>query len=501
MRASGPDRPSTAPNMISTLICLSLAAPCPSFETEGPERFGPAVEAARAILAEARRATGAPGLSAAVLVDGELVWTEAIGFSDAEARTAISPSTRFRIGTVGHLFTAATALRLVEQEKLELDGSIHDLVPQFHETADRLTPRHLLGHLGGIRHFGRKDFEGGRDISEKHYASVGAVLDLFRFERPRALPGAIYRFSSPGFVLLAVACERAAERDFFELMEAEILEPLGLDETCREDVSQLPRDTSRFYVRAPGGEIAEAPHQDPSFQWGSGGLLSTARDLARFGGAHLDGTLLSKPLMEEAFTEQVSIKGKVSPVGLGWFAGVDDQGRRLASHNGNQPGARAMLAVWPNERVSVALLSNLHRTPLLVDSVALALARPFLETIEGADASAPTVDPVGEWKLRIAGEEDGRLTITRGAEGALSGAIATPAAIAQIHMIEKLEPRELLEVIDLRVRGQRVEGTILSPVGLFPLRLTVSGDSLEGDFGTVKVCLTERTELTGERAP
>ncbi|MGH8245210.1 MAG: serine hydrolase domain-containing protein, partial [Gammaproteobacteria bacterium] len=107
---------------------------------------------------------GTPGLSAAVAMDGTIVWSEGFGYADVEHRAPVWPASRFRIGSVSKSLTAAAVAKLVEQGKLDLDAPIQRYVPSFPDHKQKITTRQLAGHLAGIRHYLPKDFP-----DNKHY--------------------------------------------------------------------------------------------------------------------------------------------------------------------------------------------------------------------------------------------------------------------------------------------------------------------------------------------
>lgn len=67
---------------------------------------------------------------------------------------------------------------------------------------------------------------------------------------------------------------------------------------------------------------------------------------------------------------------------LGWRIGTDAMKRRILHHAGSINGGRAVIVIYPETGVVVALLSNLSQTPSAVEKEAQTLAEPFLSLIE-----------------------------------------------------------------------------------------------------------------------
>ncbi len=97
---------------------------------------------------------------------------------------------------------------------------------------------------------------------------------------------------------------------------------------------------------------------DNSYKWPSGGFLSTTEDLARFGQAMLDGKLLSDGTRQMMWTPMPLRDGKRTTYGLGWGIGTDPQGRRRISHTGGSMGGTTILALYPDEKIVVAIAAN-----------------------------------------------------------------------------------------------------------------------------------------------
>ncbi len=333
----------------------------------------PAAAAAHAAAAALREQVGSPGLAAAVAVDGTLVWAEGFGWADLEQKVAATPDTRFRIGSVSKLFTAALVARLVEAGKLDLDAPIQRYLPEFPDKGQPITARQLAGHLAGIRHYLPADFL----LPVKRYASLGEGLAIFRADPLAHAPGSAYLYSSYGYNLLGAVAEAAAGRKFLAALEEGVLAPLGLAGTQADDVERIVERRARPYAAAEGGGFQNEQPIDSSYKWPSGGLLSTAPDLVRFASAHLADGFLRPETRKLLFTSQATADGKETGVGIAWRIGADAAGRRILHHGGTIEGGRAFLLVYPDARVAVAVLTNLSRARFAENEVAT-LAAPFL---------------------------------------------------------------------------------------------------------------------------
>ncbi len=339
----------------------------------------PASERARTMMEELRAQIGSPGLSAAVAVDGKIVWAEGFGLADAENQVPVSPESRFRLGSISKLITVAAAARLVETGKLDLDAPIQRYVPSFPDKGQPITPRQLAGHLAGIRHYAPQDFA----LPVRRYERLTEGLGIFQNDPLVHAPGSAYLYSSYGYNLFGVVVEGAAGKDFGAAVDELVIQPLGLEGTALDYPERILERRVRFYRKAADGTLANEGAIDSSYKWPSAGYLSTASDLVRFGSAHLRDGFLKPETRSLLFTSQSissgAAAGEETGVGIGWRIGKDGAGRRILHHGGAIDGGRAFLLLYPDEKIAVAILANLSGARY-AEGEAQKLAELFLET-------------------------------------------------------------------------------------------------------------------------
>ncbi|HET9228837.1 MAG TPA: serine hydrolase domain-containing protein [Thermoanaerobaculia bacterium] len=328
--------------------------------------------APRAMMEELRSRTGAPGLSAAVAVDGKVVWAEGFGLADLENQVPVTPESRFRLGSVSKLFTVAAAARLVEAGKLDLDAPVQRYVPSFPEKGQAITSRQLAGHLAGIRHYVPADFQ----LPVKHYDRLTDGLGIFQNDALVHPPGTAYLYSSYGYNLLGAVVEGAAGKDFGAAVEELVSRPLELKSTTLDEPAKIIERRVRFYRK--DADLLNEQAIDSSYKWPSAGYLSTAGDLVRFASAQVRDGYLKPETRNLLFTSQRTATGEETGVGLGWRIGKDAAGRRFYHHGGAIDGGRAFLLIYPDEGVAVAILANLSGARF-AEGEAQKLAELFLE--------------------------------------------------------------------------------------------------------------------------
>lgn len=335
----------------------SSAGPAPS-SAAASAAFAAAISQTRAFISDTMKTLGAPGASITVMKDGRIVWSEGFGFADLEQRVPVTPLTKFRIGSVSKPLTSAALGILYQEGKLDLDAPIQRYVPNFPAKRYPITVRQVAGHVAGIRHYRDGEFE-----SRKHYNTVLEGLTIFRDDSLLFEPGTRFSYSSYGWNLISAVIEGAAGEPFLTFMQRRVLAPAGLTHTIAEHPDSLIEYRARFYTRGDsGGPILNAPYVDNSYKWAGGGYLSTTEDLARFGQAMLDGQLLRAETVKLLWTSLHTADGRPTNYGLGWSIRTDSLGRERVFHSGGSMGGTAMLIVYPNPRLIVAVLVNSDRT-------------------------------------------------------------------------------------------------------------------------------------------
>lgn len=305
-------------------------------------------------------------------MDGDGVALEAAGGdADRPAGIPCTPPTRFQVASVSKQFTAAAVLLMAERGVLAVSDPIGRWIDGCPAAWAGITLHHLLSHTSGLGHW--SDLP-GLDLTAP--LPVADLLQTFFDAPPHDAPGAAWRYSSPGYVLLANAVQRAAGRPFAAFLQEEVFAPAGMAST---------------FSGSPGDrELVARGHAEgvpvPSFEldvvgMGTGAVWSTAADLARWDAALAAGTFLGPASRRAMLTAHAAVgqDGTVTDAGYGygWFTGRL-AGRRVIFHPGDNAGFKALNAWFPDDGARVVLLSNDESTDverLLMDVLAAALPR------------------------------------------------------------------------------------------------------------------------------
>ncbi len=334
-----------------------------------PAAWAARVAAARRLLVDSMRRADIPGVSVTVMKDGAVIWSEGFGYADLEQRVPATALTRFRVGSISKSLTAAAVGQLWERGRLDLDAPVQRYVPSFPVKRWPITTRQVAGHLAGIRHYRGEEF-----YSARHYNSVTAGLSIFENDTLLFEPGTRYYYSTYGYALVSAVVEGASGEPYLRYMREQVFLPLGMTHTVAEFPDSLIPWRARFYTRDSSGPEVNAAWVDNSYKWAGGGFVSTTEDLVRYAEAYLEPGFLKPETIQLLWSSQHTRDGKATGYGIGWAVGTDSAGRRVISHSGGSVGGTAMLLIYPEQRLIVALLTNTDQ-PFV--GIAWRLAREF----------------------------------------------------------------------------------------------------------------------------
>jgi len=340
------------------------------------------------------RKSGVPGLSIALVDEQRLIWAEGFGHADRERGQPVTQETTFQVGSITKLLNAVAVMQLVEQGRMQLDRPFTDYLPEFTMRtrwmqAAPITPRALLCHHAGLPTYYLKGF-----FSEETLTSLLAEL---RDEHLAYEPHTVFNYSNLGPNLLGLALERLTGQSYAEALTQQLLTPLGMHHTGTAPLGEIGTHLARGYVY-------DAPTDPtPIRDVPAGGLYSNVLDLARFmrcvlAGGTLDGTrVLGEQALRAMFEPQYAgCKLDFGQrFGLGWMlSGLPIHGSGpQAWHNGGTKAFLSQLALLPERKLGVVVLSNADNAGPIVYEAAEEALRLALEIRHGIRQPASRMEP------------------------------------------------------------------------------------------------------------
>ncbi|WDI30430.1 serine hydrolase [Hyphococcus flavus] len=357
------------------------------------------VAQADALLEKILDADGGPGVMAAVIKDDALVWSGAAGIADLEHNIPLEHDHKLRIGSVSKPITAVLTLLMAQESELELEADIRNYVPEFTEKQGVVTIHQLASHTAGVRHYDFSNFFEANNVV--YHSSLTDALNTFSEEPLLAAPGEKFIYSSLGYNLIGAAIESVADETFSNVLSAQLTSPLNLAGTTVDNSLEIIPNRSGFYtvtMKNPvfpwmnDNEVINTIMRDSSDYYPSGGILSTAEDLARFTYSTFNSNLLHTESREMLVTPVRLNDGSIAalprgdksvPYGFGWEIHESSNNEpRYYAHGGETNGAYAFIRYYPDQKLAVAAIANYNmmgREPAFFKVLAAELPQIFLK--------------------------------------------------------------------------------------------------------------------------
>jgi serine beta-lactamase-like protein LACTB, mitochondrial len=316
-----------------------------------------AIEAA---VSKFMASTHVPGVTIAVVEQGEYEWAEGFGFADLENNVPASEHTLFRLGSISKSLTATAAMELWERGRLDLDAVVQKYCPAFPEKPWSISTRQVMGHLAGIRHYKSGSQDDPEIGNTKHFDDpIQAGLDFFKNDPLLFQPGTHFHYSTQGYTLVGCVIEGASGEKYVDFMHANVFVPAGMEHTQADNRFSIIPYRTRFYRKTDSGTVQNSDFLDSSYKVPGGGWLSSAEDMARFEAAILNNRLIKQSTRDVMWMPVKPADGKVNGYALGWSTFSED-GVLYAGHDGGQQGTSTNFLVAPHERAGVVVLTNME---------------------------------------------------------------------------------------------------------------------------------------------
>jgi D-alanyl-D-alanine carboxypeptidase len=332
-----------------------------------------------------------PGLALAVIEHGKVSKQKAYGYASVELHAPAELQNVYPLASITKVFTAAAVMKLVDRGALSLDESVTQKLTALPPGWKPVTVRHCLDHMSGL--------PDSIDEYERVRASSGDELLHRLAELPFEKPGNQSRYNQTGFVLLAMLIEKVSGQSLEDFVTAEILRPLGLNDTRYADMRDIVPHRVTWYTNFVPSEdrkgfawAAGMPQRSatelyvndatyPKLMHAGGGLVSSLGDLIKFDQAIDAGRALS-PQSVRATLAPVKLNDGVTSLyslgwtvgnSRGWIPGDTDEGFHFMACGGANT-----VAYWrfPDDHVTVIVLTNLQGSDS--HTIALNIAKRYI---------------------------------------------------------------------------------------------------------------------------
>jgi len=355
-------------------------------------------------------AANLPGLAAALIKNGTLIWSKGYGLADVERRRPATPSTVFKLASLSKLVTTITVLKAVEEGHFGLDDDVNKHLPfdvrnPNHPSA-QITPRMLLSHTSSLRdneavleglympvddHTPLRQFLKSYLTRDERY--YDATLNFTDWE-----PGCGFEFSSIGMSLAAYLVERNAGQSFDRYATTHVLEPLGITGAAWRIQNLNGAETALPYRYRKLNDVYESFGMYSIPNYPDSGLHCSAEQLAgvfRVIGGDAEGYDILKPETVRMMRD-CHFPGHAEGVGLGCYW-EERNGMALLGHAGADHGVANRLFWYPMENMGVITLSNGEPTTKAHWALAAIETRLFqaahaIESLRHTSVEPPAMD-------------------------------------------------------------------------------------------------------------
>jgi len=296
-----------------------------------------------------------PGLALAVMVDGKPLVIKGYGNAAIQPPEKMTVNTLFAIGSVSKVITSFAIMMLVEQGKVGLDESVLKYIPKAPKQWQAVTIRQLLSHSSGI-----PQHQGSHLPWLKTWRTVGAKPMEFQ-------PGTNTKYNNFGYIVLGRVIENVGGLTTKDYFQQKIFNPLSMEQTGFPN-QLFPVGLATGY-RFENNQMQINSNRRPWLQmWGSGGIVSTINDMAKWDAAMTEGQLLSSESYRQLWTPVFLKNG--NPAGhknwawsLGWQVSYQNN-KLIAEKDGAIRGYSSRMTRHIDEKISVIILTNTNKTHL-----------------------------------------------------------------------------------------------------------------------------------------
>lgn len=333
---------------------------------------------------------GIPGVVVGVVSDQNLVWARGFGHANLEAKTPMTPQTKFRMASHSKLFTATAIMQLREQGKLRLDDPVSQYLPWFAvkpagDDDGPITIEHLLTHSSGLP---REAADHWTTYQFPNETELRALMP----DRQAAFPAETrWKYSNLAYTLAGMVIERVTGESWASYITKNIYQPLGMTSSSVDQ--NVPGLATGYTRRMPDGSRSVLPFVDAKGMAAATGITSTVEDMARFvaaqfrrgvrGGDRILSTASLREMHRVRMLENTWTQGN----GVG-FAVSRMRDKLFVGHGGGYPGYTTQTWIQLDSKVGVIVLTNTNDSD--PNGIAIQLMNTVGEAVAKASAPKPT---------------------------------------------------------------------------------------------------------------
>lgn len=331
-------------------------------------------------LADRMKELSVPGVSVAVLRNGQIEWARGYGVTRIGG-PAVTPDTMFQAGSISKPVAAMAALHLVEQGKLSLDADINTELKSWQLPADPVqggkpvTLRELLTHTGGTTVHGFPGYAQNEPVPTLVQVLNGEKPANTPAIRSEAAPGSRWNYSGGGFTIMQQAAMDASGEPFPKLLHDTVLAPIGMTHsTYEQPLGAEFAALSATPYHGDGKPIEAGAHTYP--EMAAAGLWTTPTDILRYAievRSSVDGK--ANHVLSPDMTRQMLTSGMGN-----WGLGLEIGGAKdnqYFSHGGVNEGFISIFAVYEKSGDGAVVMTNSDNGGQIGDEIMHAISAEY----------------------------------------------------------------------------------------------------------------------------
>jgi len=302
------------------------------------------------VIAAAMAHQHLPGIAVAIAQDGHVIYARGYGNRIVPQRLPAGGHTVYNIASTTKQFVAAAIMRLQQSGMLNVNDKLSKYYTGY-RYADRVTLQQLLTHTSGI-----PDYLDQSNVPPHATAAQQvAVVAKLPLEFP---PGTRFEYSNTNYVILGLVVEKLTHESLGEIFRQWFFAPRGMGDSTFGALPWTLRDGAMGYTYKDGRFVA-IPQSAADYGYGDGGVDASAYDLNTWDQALIAGRVVSDASLRTMTTPPMAADGEPLPGGYGFGLEVQSLfGHREFEHGGDNEGFHTGNAVFPDDRFSVAIISN-----------------------------------------------------------------------------------------------------------------------------------------------
>jgi len=314
-----------------------------------------------------------PGYAIGIAKNGQTLYKNGYGSANLDYSIPIEPNSAFSIASVSKQFTAACIALLILENKVALETPVSNFIPELNKYPDTIRIKHLIYNTSGITDYHRLPRKSGKSWITLNYFDVDECIETsLSQEVLQFKPGDKWDYCNVNYMLLTKIVEKISGMAFSEFAKTRIFEPIGMKNTLiNDDITVVVKNRVLPYnyrteenIESYNGEGIKIKkegkyiyHHRNSPHYGGSGVITTIDDLLKWSENMVTKTFGGKAFYD-LMHKTIKFKHERDNQAFGLYIG-DFNGKKIVAWDGGDWGISSQLLRFPDEGVTIVVLSNL----------------------------------------------------------------------------------------------------------------------------------------------